>query len=100
MTDRQRHQPTPETVPKQPLDLSFHGRIMDSLRIQIYESPVAAIAELIANTWDADAVDATLPRSVSGTAEFVVEDKRPRHDLRGMPGQIPEGGEELPYRRR
>lgn len=65
-----------ETMPKQPLYLSFHGRIIDSLGIQMYQSPVAAIAELIANAWDADAekVNVTLPTSISGTAEFVVKD--------------------------
>lgn len=37
------------------LYLRFHGRILDSLGIQMYQSPVAAIAELVANAWDADA---------------------------------------------
>jgi hypothetical protein len=37
------------------LRLSFHGRIMDSLGIQMCQSPVAAVAELIADAWDADA---------------------------------------------
>ena len=37
------------------LYLRFHGRIIDSLGIQMYQSPVVAIAELIANAWDADA---------------------------------------------
>jgi hypothetical protein len=45
------------------LHLTFHGRIIDSLGIQMYQSPVAAVAELIANAWDADArqVAVTLP---------------------------------------
>ena len=49
------------------LHLSFHGRIIDSLGIQMYQSPVAAVAELIANAWDADAtkVDVTLPTDSS-----------------------------------
>jgi hypothetical protein len=66
-----------ETPEKQPLYLSFHGRIIDSLGIQMYQSPVAAIAELIANAWDADArtVDVTLPASLAGAAaEFVIKD--------------------------
>lgn len=42
-------------LPNETLQLRFHGRILDSLGIQMYQSPVAAIAELIANAWDADA---------------------------------------------
>ena len=58
------------------LYLRFHGRIIDSLGIQMYQSPVAAVAELIANAWDADAtrVTVTLPSSLSGSAEIVVKD--------------------------
>jgi hypothetical protein len=36
---------------KKELHLSFHGRIIDSLGIQMYQSAVAAVAELIANAW-------------------------------------------------
>lgn len=58
------------------LHLSFHGRIIDSLGIQMYQSPVAAVAELIANAWDADAtrVDVTLPTDNSPSAQLVVRD--------------------------
>ena len=58
------------------LYLRFHGRIIDSLGIQMYQSPVAAIAELIANGWDADAntVNVTLPDSLSGNAVIQVHD--------------------------
>lgn len=58
------------------LYLRFHGRIIDSLGIQMYQSPVAAIAELIANAWDADAksVRIKLPTGLSGNAEIVIED--------------------------
>ncbi|MCY4226417.1 MAG: hypothetical protein OXF20_01735, partial [Gammaproteobacteria bacterium] len=54
------------------LYLRFHGRILDSLGIQMYQSPVAAIAELIANAWDADAnsVNINLPSSLSGNPEI------------------------------
>src|ERR1019366_4223645 len=38
----------------QTLRLKFHGRIIDQLVIQMYQSPVAALSELIANAWDAD----------------------------------------------
>jgi len=59
------------------LYLRFHGRIIDSLGIQMYQSPVAAIAELIANAWDADAteVDVELPDSLSGDPKIKVRDK-------------------------
>ncbi|MDE4824048.1 ATP-binding protein [Klebsiella pneumoniae] len=45
------------------LFLNFHGRIIDHLGIQMYQSPTAAIAEMVSNAWDADAteVDITLP---------------------------------------
>ena len=55
---------------------NFHGRIIDSLGIQMYQSPVAAISELIANAWDADAttVWVALPESLSGNPVIVVAD--------------------------
>lgn len=58
------------------LYLRFHGRIIDSLGIQMYQSPVAAVAELIANAWDADAtrVDVDLPPNLSGDPAIVVRD--------------------------
>lgn len=45
------------------LYLNFHGRIIDHLGIQMYQSPTAALAEMISNAWDADAtrVEITLP---------------------------------------
>lgn len=36
------------------LTLLFHGQIIDHLGIQMYQSPVAAIAEMVSNSWDAD----------------------------------------------
>ena len=56
--------------------MRFHGRIIDSLGIQMYQSPVAAIAELIANAWDADArnVAVTLPADLSGQPTIIVRD--------------------------
>jgi hypothetical protein len=58
------------------LYLNFHGRIIDSLGIQMYQSPVAAIAELVANAWDADAasVEVSLPTELGAEAEIVVRD--------------------------
>lgn len=63
-------------VPEPKLYLRFHGRILDSLGIQMYQSPVAAVAELIANAWDADAtiVKVTLPERLYGNPELVIED--------------------------
>ena len=63
------------------LFLEFHGRFIDALGIQMYQKPAAAIAELIANAWDADArnVAITLPTSLGGIPEIVVSD-----DGRGM----------------
>jgi len=58
------------------LYLDFHGRFIDALGIQMYQKPTAAIAELIANAWDADAksVDITLPTQLGPGAEIVVAD--------------------------
>lgn len=58
------------------LRLSFHGRIIDHLGIQMYQSPVAAIAELIANAWDADAeeVSVALPAELGPEAEIAIRD--------------------------
>jgi hypothetical protein len=58
------------------LFLDFHGRFIDALGIQMYQKPTAAIAELIANAWDADAsnVDVTLPTALGQNAEIQVAD--------------------------
>ena len=50
------------------LPIKFHGKILDQLGGQAYQSPVASISELVANAWDADAtrVDITLPEDKSG----------------------------------
>jgi hypothetical protein len=58
------------------LHLKFHGRIIDHLGIQMYQSPTAAIAELIANAWDADAenVNIALPKRLEDGAEITVKD--------------------------
>ena len=63
-------------VSEEKLYLQFHGRIIDSLGIQMYQSPVAAAAELIANAWDADArnVDVKLPDNLSGNPTIIVRD--------------------------
>lgn len=35
--------------------LKFNSKIIDQLGTDMYQHPVAAIAELISNAWDADA---------------------------------------------
>lgn len=64
------------TRPDKTLRLNYSGRIIDHLGIQMYQSPVAAIAELVANAWDADAtrVAITLPEALGETAEVIVKD--------------------------
>lgn len=58
------------------LCIKFHGKILDHLGIQMYQSPVAAIAELISNTWDADAenVEIELPEALGGGATIRIKD--------------------------
>lgn len=59
------------------LYLEFHGRVIEHLGIQMYQSPVNAIAELVANAWDADAttVEIELPETVTDpTAKFEIRD--------------------------
>ena len=59
------------------LHINFHGRIIDHLGIEMYQSPVAAIAELISNSWDADAevVEVTLPPTSAGDDDkYIVKD--------------------------
>lgn len=63
---------------KEELHLAFHGRILDHLGLQMYQSPVAAIAELVSNSWDADAenVEITVPTSISRNDNpvFIIKD--------------------------
>lgn len=59
------------------LYLEFHGRVIEHLGIQMYQSPVNAIAELVANAWDADAtsVEIEIPHTVTDPgAMFVIRD--------------------------
>ena len=68
------------TVPTEPeerkLYASFSGNIIEHLGIQMYQSPVAAIAETIANAWDADAdnVKVSIPTTSSPATEIVISD--------------------------
>lgn len=58
------------------LYLRFHGRILEHMGIQMYQRPVNALAELVANAWDADAewVDIILPSESSDTSVITVKD--------------------------
>ena len=58
------------------LKLKFHGKILDQLGFQTYQSPVASLSELVANAWDADAnrVAVSLPNNNEQSAEIVIED--------------------------
>ena len=58
------------------LVLKFHGRMLDQLGFQTYQSRPASLAELVANAWDADAkhVKITLPDGAGPDSEIVVED--------------------------
>ncbi|GAA2659745.1 hypothetical protein GCM10010400_17500 [Streptomyces aculeolatus] len=55
------------TVDAPQLEIRFRGRVIEHLGIDMYQSPVAAIAELVSNAWDADAtiVNITLPDRAS-----------------------------------
>jgi hypothetical protein len=58
------------------LCLRFHGRILEQLGLQTYQSPVNAIAELVSNAWDADAEDVKieLPTQITEKSEIVIRD--------------------------
>ena len=59
------------------LYLDFHGRVIEHLGIQMYQSPVNAIAELVANAWDADAtsVEIELPETITDSeVTFTIHD--------------------------
>ena len=65
------------TTSEKKLYLGFHGRVIEHLGIQMYQSPVNAIAELVANAWDADAtsVEIQLPTTLNDPdATFVIRD--------------------------
>ncbi|MEV7468480.1 ATP-binding protein [Streptomyces kronopolitis] len=58
------------------LEIRFRGRVIEHLGIDMYQSPVAAIAELVSNSWDADSckVSVTLPPKIGSRAEIVISD--------------------------
>lgn len=61
---------------KKSLTLGFRGRVIDHLGIQMYQSPVAAVAELVSNAWDADAekIDIKLPKGNQSDWKIVIKD--------------------------
>jgi hypothetical protein len=67
-----------KTSQQKPLSMSFAGGLIKHLGLQMYSGPVPAIAELIANAWDAMAkeVKVKLPMNTSlkSSDEVVVED--------------------------
>ena len=69
-------EPTAPPQPPHELTLAFHGRVIDHLGIQMYQSPIAAVAELVSNAWDADAehLSITYPESLGPNATLVIED--------------------------
>ncbi|MCR3923446.1 MAG: ATP-binding protein [Firmicutes bacterium] len=58
------------------LTVKFHGRIIEQLGIQLYQSPVAAIAELVSNCWDAEATSVfiTLPDDIAPESYIEIKD--------------------------
>lgn len=54
--------------------LRFAGGVIEHLGIQMYQSPVNAIAELIANAWDAEATRVEIELPSSKNREFVIRD--------------------------
>ena len=65
------------TTPDKKLFLEFHGRVIEHLGIQMYQSPINAVAELVANAWDADAtsVEIEFPQTLAAPdARFVIRD--------------------------
>ena len=58
------------------LELRFRGRIVEQLAAQTYQSPISAIAEMVANGWDADAseVHVDIPAQLGEGAVLVVSD--------------------------
>ena len=56
--------------------LKVHGRVLEHLGIQMYQSPVNALSELVANAWDADAeiVEITLPESLESDSVITIQD--------------------------
>lgn len=66
-----------ETLRSRKLTMKFAGRFIELLGEQMYGGPVPAVAELIANAWDADSasVDVRVPEDPKAEgAEIIVKD--------------------------
>lgn len=60
----------------EPLHIEFHGRVLEHLGIQMYQSPVNALSEFVANAWDADSTEVriTYPDKLTADAEIIIAD--------------------------
>ncbi len=58
------------------LKIKFAGRFIDLLGQEMYGGPVPAVAELVANSWDADSrkVEITIPEKLKGDSKIIVRD--------------------------
>lgn len=68
----------PKEVPPRKLKMRFAGRFIDLLGNQMYGGPVPAVAEMVANAWDADAREVAIAVPDDPTtpgAEISVKDK-------------------------
>lgn len=64
--------PGSDGAPEIPLKLRFGGSLVEQLGAQLYPSVTAAVAELISNSWDAEArnVRVTIPVGSPGAREL------------------------------
>lgn len=66
------------TVQRQPLEMKFAGEFVKRLGLEMYAGPTPAIAELVANAWDADAgrvyISVPLDMPLSPSSEISVSD--------------------------
>ncbi|MBI4834898.1 MAG: ATP-binding protein [Planctomycetes bacterium] len=66
-------------IPQRKLKMTFAGRFIDLLGHQMYGGPVPSVAELIANSWDADSkkVEITIPEASpqeNPDAQIIIKD--------------------------
>lgn len=74
MPQRPKEQQQGPSLPNRELQMRFAGRLVKHLGLQMYSGAVPAIAELIANAWDAEAtqVDITVPLGEALTPDAVI----------------------------
>ncbi|MCL5007992.1 MAG: ATP-binding protein [Candidatus Marsarchaeota archaeon] len=65
------------------LSMSVHGRLIDQLGSQTYQSPVGSISEYVSNAWDAEALHVwiTLPKDGDSDPKVVIKDDGNGMDL-------------------